>query len=119
MIVADWSKDHPIVDSLKLLSQTRNIEIKFSAIPEWSGGYIPFARVEHCKYLVIDSTMCWLGTSNWEKSYFYNTRNLGLVAKNAKITSILRKIFLKSWDGPYTELIKLDVDYKLRRHGEK
>ncbi|MBI3766388.1 MAG: phospholipase [Ignavibacteriales bacterium] len=119
MIVSDWSKEHPTIEHLKSLALIPNVEIKFSEIPEWSGGYIPFARVEHCKYLVIDSAMCWLGTSNWEKSYFYNTRNLGLVVKNSRIAGILRTIFLKSWDGPYTELIKPEVEYKARKHGEK
>jgi phosphatidylserine/phosphatidylglycerophosphate/cardiolipin synthase-like enzyme len=117
MIVADWSKDHPLVDSLKSLAQTPNIQIKFSDIPEWLGGYVSFARVEHCKFLVIDSTSCWLGTANWEKSYFYSTRNLGIVVHNGKIAGTLKRIFLKSWDGPYTELIKSDVEYKPRMHG--
>lgn len=119
MIVSDWSKDHPTADELKKLSQVPNIEIKFSAIPEWSGGYIPFARVEHCKYLVIDNTQCWLGTSNWEKGYFYNLRNFGVVVKNNKVAGILRGIFLKGWDGKYTELVKKDVEYTPRKHGEK
>ncbi|HYQ86435.1 MAG TPA: phospholipase D-like domain-containing protein [Bacteroidota bacterium] len=118
MIVSDWSKEHPIEEYLKSLSVVPNIEVKFSVIPEWSGGYIPFARVEHCKYLVIDSSSCWIGTSNWEKSYFYNTRNVGIVVKNRNITGILRRIFLKGWDGPYTEKVKPELDYQARRHGE-
>jgi phosphatidylserine/phosphatidylglycerophosphate/cardiolipin synthase-like enzyme len=119
MIVADWSKDHPTVDSLKSLSRTPNIEIKFSSIPDYSGGYVSFARVEHCKYLVVDSSACWLGTSNWEKSYFYSTRNLGVVIRNVPIASMLRRVFLKGWDGPYTELIRSDANYAPRMHGER
>jgi len=118
MIVSDWSIGHPIIDSLKSLGRTPNIEIKFSAIPDWSGGYISFARVEHCKYLVIDGTSCWIGTSNWEKSYFYATRNLGVDVQSAKITGLLRRIFMKGWDGPYTQSIKPEGDYQPRRHGE-
>jgi len=118
MIVADWSKDHPLVDSLKSLGQFQNIEIKFSVIPDLPGKYIPFARVEHCKYLVVDRSSCWIGTANWEKSYFYATRNLGIVAHNERISSTLKKIFLKDWNGPYTELIKPGVEYTPRRHGE-
>jgi phosphatidylserine/phosphatidylglycerophosphate/cardiolipin synthase-like enzyme len=118
MIVSDWSKEHPIEDYLKSLSAVPNIEVKFSVIPEWSGGYISFARVEHCKYLVIDSSSCWIGTSNWEKSYFYNTRNVGIVVENRNITGILRRIFRKGWDGPYTEKVRAETDYQARRHGE-
>jgi len=119
MVVADWQKGTGAVKYLKDLSQVANIEVKFSDIPDWSGGYVSFARVEHCKYLVIDSSSCWLGTSNWEKSYFYNTRNVGVVVKNAKIAGILRGVFLKGWNGPYTETIKPDVEYESRMHGEK
>ncbi len=118
MIVADWSEEHPMIDYLKSLSLVPNIKIKLSEIPDWSGGYIPFARVEHCKYMVVDSSSCWIGTSNWEKSYFYTTRNLGVVVLNTRFTNRLRDIFYKGWDGPYTTFLKPEVDYKPRRHGE-
>jgi phosphatidylserine/phosphatidylglycerophosphate/cardiolipin synthase-like enzyme len=118
MIVSDWSIDHPAIEHLKSLTCIPNIEVKFSAIPEWSGGYVSFARVEHSKYLVIDSSSCWIGTSNWEKSYFYNCRNLGIVIKDRSITKQLRGIFNRSWDGPYTTLIKSEVEYAPRKHGE-
>jgi phosphatidylserine/phosphatidylglycerophosphate/cardiolipin synthase-like enzyme len=119
MIVSDWSKDHPTVDHLKSLSLVPNIEIKFSSIPEWSGGYIPFARVDHCKYLVIDSARCWIGTSNCEKSYFYTSRNLGLYISNNLIAQKAKKIFYLSWNSDYTESIKPEVEYLPREHGER
>ncbi len=118
IIVADWSKDHPTIDYLKSLSLVPRIRVKLSEIPDWSGGYIPFARVEHCKYLVIDTSACWIGTSNWEKSYFYTTRNLGVVVLDEKFSRRLRDIFYKDWDGPYTSLIQADREYAPRRHGE-
>ena len=118
MIVSDWSKNHPTVDHLKSLSLVPNIQIKFSSIPDWSGGYVSFSRVEHCKYLVIDSSACWIGTSNWEKSYFYNSRNLGLIVKSQTVAKQVRSIFLKSWENQYTDLIKPEIEYTLRKHGE-
>jgi len=118
MIVSDWSKNHPTVDHLKSLSLIPNIQIKFSSIPDWSGGYIPYARVEHCKFLVVDNSDCWIGTSNWEKSYFYTSRNVGICIHSESITSTLSKIFYKSWEGKYTELIKPDVNYSTRKHNE-
>ncbi len=119
MIVSDWSIGHPTIDSLENLAAGPGIEIKFSAIPEWSGGYIPYARVEHCKFLVIDSSACWLGTANWEKSYFYATRNVGAVVWNRKIASTLREIFERSWKGPYVTMIRRGMEAAPRRHGEK
>ena len=80
---------------------------------------LPFARVEHCKYLVADSTRCWLGTANWERGYFYNLRNVGVVVENARITALLHRIFMKGWDGPYTERITQEATYTPREHGER
>ncbi|HTK83034.1 MAG TPA: phospholipase D-like domain-containing protein [Bacteroidota bacterium] len=118
LIASDWEKGSPGDAPLKSLSQVPNIEVRFSVIPEWSGGYISFARVEHCKYICVDGAAFWLGTSNAEKSYFYTTRNLGVIVKNAKLAGTMKKIFYKSWDGPYMEPVKADVDYKPRKHGE-
>ncbi|HEY6192302.1 MAG TPA: phospholipase D-like domain-containing protein [Bacteroidota bacterium] len=118
MIVSDWSKEHPVEDYLKSLAQIPNIQVKYSVIPDWSKGYVSFARVEHLKYLVVDSASCWIGTANWEKSYFYSTRNVGVSVQNGRISKLLRRIFLKGWDGPYTEAVRAEVDYRSRRHGE-
>ena len=71
MLVADWQKGTTAVSALRDLAAVPNIEVAFSVIPEWPGGYIPFARVEHCKYIVADTEKFWLGTSNCEKSYYY------------------------------------------------
>ena len=119
MIVSDWEKGSSSVNTLKELSALPNIEVAFTAIPEWSGGYISYARVEHCKYIVADDTTFWLGTANCEKSYFYTTRNLGVVGKSPFLAGTLSKIFLKSWNSPYKELITQQGEYKPREHGEK
>src|SRR5213075_1714745 len=118
LIVADWSKESPIVDYLKKLSKIPNIEINFSVIPEFSGGYVSFARVEHCKYVVADESDFWLGTANAERGYFYSVRNVGVIAKNRTIAGLLRKIFLKDWDGPYMEKVEGSKEYSPRKHGE-
>jgi phosphatidylserine/phosphatidylglycerophosphate/cardiolipin synthase-like enzyme len=119
MIVSDWEKGSPAVRALKDLSSIPNIEVAFTSIPQWSGGYIPFARVEHCKYIVADNTRFWLGSSNCEKSYYYSTRNLGAVCNSPSLAGTLARIFLKSWDSPYKELITRDGEYKAREHGER
>lgn len=119
MIVSDWEKGSPAVDALKSLASVPNIEVAFTSIPEWSGGYIPFARVEHCKYIVADGEKFWLGTSNCERSYFYSSRNVGVICSSARLAGILGKIFQKSWDSPYRESIRLDGSFPAREHGER
>jgi phosphatidylserine/phosphatidylglycerophosphate/cardiolipin synthase-like enzyme len=119
LLVADWEKDTPSERSLRNLARVPNIEVKFSNIPEWSGGYISFARVEHCKFVIADSSMFWLGTANAEKSYFHACRNLGIVARSAGLGSLLHRVFSRSWDGPYVERIDPDMKYARRDHGER
>ena len=119
LLVADWEKGTASETSLKELAKVPNVEVKFSDIPEWSGGYVSFARVEHCKFIIADSSSFWLGTANAEKSYFYATRNVGVVVRNAGLAETMHRIFLKSWDGPYTEKVEPDKIYTRREHGEK
>ena len=119
MIVSDWEKGSPAVRTLKELAAIPNIQVAFTSIPEWTGGYVSFARVEHCKYVVADGERFWLGTSNCEKSYFYATRNLGITGKSTPLAGRLECIFDKSWSSQYRELITQDGDYKQREHGER
>lgn len=119
MIVSDWEKGGSSEKPLKELATVPNIEVKFSVIPDLPDKYISFARVEHCKYIMVDGSEFWLGTSNAEKSYFYNCRNLGVVVRNTTLTSILRRVFMKSWDGPYTETVQPEKKYEKRKHGEE
>ncbi len=116
LIVSDWSIGRGTIESLQRLSDVPNIEVKYSAIPEWSGGYISFARVEHLKYVTADEA-CWIGSANAEKSYFYNTRNVGVEVINKQFQDRVMEIFYKDWNGPYTHQIKSGETYTPREHG--
>ncbi len=118
LMVSDWEKGSSGEKDLKALSTIENIRVKFVIIPEWSGAYIPFARVDHCKFIVADGRKFWLGTSNGEKSYFHNCRNLGIVIEDRKLASRLTSIFLKTWRSEYTERVHPDSTYAPRKHGE-
>ncbi len=115
LIVSDWSIGEYAINDLKRLAGINNIEVKYSSIPEWSGGHLPFARVEHCKYAVADNNVCWIGTANAEKSYFRNSRNVGVVIDNSKIASEVKDIFMKDWNGPYTYYITTGGNYTPRK----
>jgi phosphatidylserine/phosphatidylglycerophosphate/cardiolipin synthase-like enzyme len=111
VMAADWSKRKPTIDYLKSLAVIPNIEVKLSTIPEWSGGFVPYARVDHSKFLVVDDHLSWIGTANWEKSYFYNARNVGVVVDNATVNKILKKIYLNNWNSSYSYLVKPEIEY--------
>lgn len=118
MIVADWSKGAPAERALKSLSAEPNVELAFSCIPDWSGGYVSFARVEHCKFIVADGERFWLGTSNCEKGYLYTLRNLGVLGEDRPLAERLTAIFGKSWSSPFMDRVSVDKVYVPRKHGE-
>jgi hypothetical protein len=111
MILSNWNTRKPGIYHLKSLHVLPNIEISVSSIPEWSEGFIPYARVEHCKYMMVDQEHLWLGTRSWSWSYFHTSRNLGLVVKSKNVNAIVPKIFMKSWDSDYCQLLDLCAPY--------
>src|SRR5262249_39413562 len=46
LIVSDWEIGGRGEPDLRALAAVPGIEVRVSQVPEWSGGYIPFARVE-------------------------------------------------------------------------
>ena len=118
LIVSDWEKGHEGTSDLQRLAALPNVEIKFSTVPEWSGGYIPFARVEHLKYAVVDSSAVWVGTSNWERGYFYGTRNVGVTLVNRRLALEARRIFAASWASPTAQRVQQGVQYPAKIRGE-
>jgi phosphatidylserine/phosphatidylglycerophosphate/cardiolipin synthase-like enzyme len=114
LIVSDWNLGKTAVEHFKELIQYPNFEIRYTEIPDYSGGFIPFARVEHCKFITADS-LCWIGTSNMSYDYFYESRNVGLVLENGKFTQRLRDIFYKSWDSEYAHPIESGGEYVPRK----
>ena len=112
MIVSNWNIREPDIYYLKSLQIIPGVEIGISTIPEHSRGFIPFARVEHCKYMVVDDDTSWIGTGNWSKEYFNSSRNIALVIKDGTINTLADKIFNRSWNSPYIETIDPCKDYE-------
>jgi phosphatidylserine/phosphatidylglycerophosphate/cardiolipin synthase-like enzyme len=117
LIAADWALGGGNEAALRDLAAHANVEVKISRVPDWSGGYIPFGRVEHCKYMTVDGEWLWLGTSNWEPGYFLNTRNLGYTIRNAKLAAQGLRIFETSWNAPTAAVWKPDTKLPPRAHG--
>src|SRR6185437_15108356 len=104
MMVSDWSIGHPAIDELKDLQKVHGIQIRIVSIPEARSGHIPYARVVHSKYMVVDGKTLWLGTSNWEKNYFYGSRNVALIFRGGlgrRLSSQCGRVFSKLWKSPY------------------
>ena len=104
LLVSDWSSK-PGSEAravLEDLGKAPNVEVRVITIPAWSGGVIPFARVAHAKYLVVDRQRAWVGTSNWEGDYFTKSRNVGVIVEGGALPPRLDGVFDDGWSSPYT-----------------
>ncbi|HTM57571.1 MAG TPA: phospholipase D-like domain-containing protein [Candidatus Udaeobacter sp.] len=117
LVISDWESDEGLAQ-LRSLSAVPGISVRLSRVPDWSGGYVPFARVEHCKYLVADSARLWVGTGNLEPSYFFRTRNLALTIENGRLAGAAVKSFEASWRAAATQAVQPDSRFTPRAHGE-
>jgi len=108
LLLADWGKRKGTIEGLQALHAPPGLTVKLVTIPPWSGGFIPFARVVHAKYLVVDSRAGWLGTSNWEQDYFTRCRNVGVVVEGAAFARALERFFTDTWTSAYA----VEVDPK-------
>src|SRR4029077_17938056 len=93
LLLGNWKLDTDKIESLRELLRGSKVEIEIFTIPPFSQGFIPYARVSHAKYMVIDGQVAWVGSSNWEESYFTRTRNVGLLVEGKKFAGKLDTIF--------------------------
>jgi phosphatidylserine/phosphatidylglycerophosphate/cardiolipin synthase-like enzyme len=117
LLVSDWNLGHPGIDALKALIGVPNLEVRIGTVPEWSDAYIPYARVEHCKYMVVDSLFTWIGTSNWEPGYFLNSRNVAVTLKSRRLALEARKVFEASWASDIARPVRPEIEYSPKPHG--
>ena len=105
LLVSHWAANPKSASkrSLDALSTQPNIEVRVLKVPPWSGGEIPFARVSHAKFMIVDARTAWIGTSNWEGDYFEKTRNVAIVTEDGALGPRLGRLFEDDWKSAYTE----------------
>ncbi len=117
LLVSNWNTEKPAIDDMKSLARVPNVEVKITTIPEAREGFIPFARVTHSKYMVVDGAIAWVGTSNWTGGYLDKSRNLEIVMKDGAMAERLRALFEQVWSSPHSEALDLNKVYPKPRKG--
>ncbi|KAJ3588289.1 hypothetical protein NHX12_011882 [Muraenolepis orangiensis] len=87
-----------------------HINVKVFTVPSTAEQLkIPFARVNHAKYMVTDR-VAYIGTSNWSENYFTHTAGVGLVVNQTDsapgpgqttLQAELDQLFLRDWSSSY------------------
>ncbi|GBP28445.1 Phospholipase D3 [Eumeta japonica] len=119
MLISWWKHSRPseenFLRSLAALADTYprvDVQIKRFIVPATpEQDKIPFARVNHNKYMVTDRA-AYIGTSNWSGDYFTDTAGVAFVLqdethhglqKNAteELRGQLQEVFERDWNSPY------------------
>ncbi|MBU1077966.1 MAG: hypothetical protein KKH98_11780 [Spirochaetes bacterium] len=111
LLFTDWASKEPSISYIKSLSLMPNIDVKLSSIPQLKKRFIPFARVSHCKFMVVDSDLLWIGTTNWEPDYFLASRNMSIVIKGKNTNKKLRELFTNTWDQGFSRSVDASKKY--------
>ncbi|GLH72521.1 phospholipase [Geothrix limicola] len=115
LMVSDWTLGSRALPHLKSLTLIPNLEVKVVSIPEAKEGHIPFSRTVHSKYLVVDGTHLSVGTSNWEESYFDDSRNVELLFRDSPLAAQATGIFDRLWGSRYAFALDPAKTYEKRK----
>jgi phosphatidylserine/phosphatidylglycerophosphate/cardiolipin synthase-like enzyme len=118
LLLADWSKSKGTIEGLQSLQVVPGIDVRLNTIPPWSGGFVPFARVGHAKYMIVDGRRAWIGTGNWEGDYFTQSRNAGLIVESPAVGERLDRYFADAWGSPYAYEVDPCATYEPPRTSE-
>ncbi|GCC35521.1 5'-3' exonuclease PLD3 isoform X2 [Chiloscyllium punctatum] len=119
LLISCWSHSNPsmfpFLQSLAALKSHEshlNVEVRIFVVPATpEQSSIPYARVNHNKYMVTDR-VAYVGTSNWSGDYFNNTAGVGLVvnqsstmrhSSGSSMRKQLQDVFSRDWHSPFSK----------------
>jgi hypothetical protein len=68
--------------------------------------------------MVVDGERTWIGTSNWERDYFFQTRNVGLIVEGGPVPKRLEALFLEGWTSSYAKAVDPCATYTAPKFGD-
>lgn len=124
LLISHWNHTRPVMlsflKSLQALNSSEiSVEVKLFVVPYYTPSQtkIPYARVNHNKYMVTERT-AYIGTSNWSEDYFISTAGVGFIAENinssytSSIQQQLKSIFERDWFSKYSCLLEDFEDFR-------
>lgn len=102
LLVADWAFDRPGLHFLRSLAALPNIEVRAISFPDEPWNYVPYSRVMHNKFMIVDGRQSWVGSANWEPGYFTLSRNVGLIVADEKFAQACERLYEDLWSSART-----------------
>ncbi|XP_048351237.1 5'-3' exonuclease PLD3 isoform X1 [Sphaerodactylus townsendi] len=108
----------PFLRSLAAMRDNRthcSVEVRLFVVPaNETQAKIPYARVNHNKYMVSDQ-VAYIGTSNWSGDYFVHTARSALVVNQSQVEAgdqptvrhQLEAVFERDWNSRYSRELNL------------
>jgi phosphatidylserine/phosphatidylglycerophosphate/cardiolipin synthase-like enzyme len=115
LIVSHWDTRAESLVPLQALQRAPGVTVKIATVEPHASGFIPFARVVHAKYMTIDGSHNWVGTSNWSGDYFFKSRNVGLLIDGAAMAAELEAVHERVWSSPVAEPLDPNRSYPIPR----
>ena len=56
-----------------------------------------------------------ISTSNWEKGYFYDTRDAAIFLTGEKINKSLNEVFERIWNSGLAEYVDINKSYETKK----
>ncbi|XP_067938490.1 5'-3' exonuclease PLD3-like [Watersipora subatra] len=120
LLASLWNHTSPLmIGYLKSLQDFgHGIDVKVFVVPTFQNETgVPFARVNHNKYMVTDR-VAYIGTSNWSGDYFITTAGVGMIfnQSNADMSAItirkqLADVFDRDWQSQYSYDINKELPF--------
>lgn len=89
---------------LSEMIKTPNIQVRYSVFPQLQGTNlcIPHSKVDHAKFMIVDSENSWIGTGNLSKNYFAASRNFSVfILNDQNFGRNLSSAFENVWQSDY------------------
>ncbi|XP_063287143.1 5'-3' exonuclease PLD3 [Pelobates fuscus] len=119
LLISCWKNSKPymfpFLTSLAALHSNKShfdIQVKIFVVPSTPDQKrIPFARVNHNKYMLTDR-VAYIGTSNWSGDYFLRTAGSALVVNQTNsvnatntVQERLHAVFERDWNSNYSHVL--------------
>lgn len=102
LLASHWNTSSRSVDELRAL-QAAGYEVCVIQWPVADEDFAPFSHVAHSKLITVDGgRWAWVGSSNLERGYFFQSRNAGWILEGGALPQEVHGCFERAWSSNWS-----------------